>query len=129
MWVIMVVKRRHYPDADADCYKVVARFTTEKKAEQYLRASKLGSYEKECCNCGARGRKPGFRKGSLLRGYCNAWVEREELPDEYPVDPTPPVPPAKRNPRPPKYTEEDDIGDELLERHLDSLDHGWDPDL
>jgi len=59
--------------------KVVARFSTGKSAEEYIKAARLK-------NGASRIGDSPFRKGSLLDGASVAWVMPEEH-TEVPVDP------------------------------------------
>jgi hypothetical protein len=58
----------------------LAHFTTKEKAEAYIEASKLKSYNPSYCSSWRNPNKR-FRKGSLLRGCDEAVIEEEvELP-------------------------------------------------
>lgn len=54
---------------------IVAKFTTLEKARDYIRKSKLSSYNENCCDLHQHSKQ--FREDSLLNGYCHAYIERD----------------------------------------------------
>lgn len=81
------VRTAHYPEeVEEECEDVVALFTSQQAAQDYLDRSRLASYREWGCGRGQHGRQ--FRASSLLRPYCSAYVQPHEAPDEPPVDPT-----------------------------------------
>jgi hypothetical protein len=71
MWVLRGVIEAHYPN-EADHEKSLALFSTEQKGLQYIKESKLNTYQTVCRRgqCGQQ-----FKKKSLLYGYCGGYIE------------------------------------------------------
>jgi hypothetical protein len=81
MYALIGIIHAHYPE-ETDSEEIVALFTTEKKARDYEKKSRLSTYSEWC----RRGCKQ-YRQKSLLSRFCKAEVEGYESPS-YTVDPT-----------------------------------------
>jgi len=81
MFVLVGVTEAHYPE-EIDEEEKLALFTTKEKAYAYEKASRLKSYQ----SCGRGQHFKQYRKGSLLRGCCRAYIEDYE-PEDLIVDP------------------------------------------
>lgn len=63
-------------------YFLVARFSDEAKAKEYLENSKTENYKEKCAgDCAQQ-----FKVKSVLHHYCAGWVEKDREP--LPFDPS-----------------------------------------